>query len=404
MSVHVAYGGAHLFQAGTPAKWRSVALAAFERTAPTPTQLIEHFSIPESLAETVHARLDAVLRSEAALTSLRIDFEDGYGVRPHEEEDAAAEDAARALDAMPAGLALGVRPKSFAPATRARAVRTLRRFFGALRKPPPADFVVTLPKVSSAHDVAIAIGALATIESETGIAPLSLEIMAETPALFSELERRGLVAVHAAAEGRLRSVHFGAYDMLSALGVPGHEQSLAHPFCTPLRLTLARAAAPFELPLYDGATLAMPVGPHKDAAPGSAERAHNDQVVRDAMRVHARHCTDALSLGFAGSWDLHPAQLVPRHIATIAFYLRALPDTQKRLGAFLRNAARATRADQIFDDAASARGLLRFVVRGLEIGALQAADLEELPVPVESLRRLSFDQLVAQPASAQLPR
>lgn len=396
MTPHVAYGGAQLFAAGTAEKWRSLALAAFEEYVPTAETVARRFEVPEALAEKVRERVALQLRDARALASLRIDFEDGYGLRPDEEEDASAERAGQVLAMLtdPPD-ELGIRPKGFAPTTRARALRTLSRFFAALTAPLPEGFVVTLAKVQNAHEVSVAVGALSLLEARHGMAPLAIELMAETPGFFAEIERHGLERLHAAAEGRLRSVHFGAYDMLSALGVAGHTQSLSHPFCTPLRLALARAAAPLELPVYDGATLAMPVAPHRGGALDDTQRTENHTAVLEAMAAHAKSCDAALSLGLAGSWDLHPAQLVPRHIATTAFYLRALAGSQKRLAAFLTNAARATRAGQEFDDAASARGLLRFLARGLSCGALVDADLGELPITVSALRTHSFDELVA---------
>ncbi len=408
-AVHVAYGGAHLVQQGTASKWRQLALRAFETYVPSADVLVHRFDIPAAHAEGVHARVDQTLRHPGALQALRIDFEDGYGVRANDEEDRDAEAAARAVAAMhEAPRSLGIRAKSLALPTRARALRTLSRFFEVLGA-PPREFVVTLPKVQGARDVAMAVGALAALESRFGFEPLGIELMAETPELFAELQKEGLRHVRDAAEGRLRSLHFGAYDMLSALGVPGHEQRLSHPYATPLRLQLAAAAMPLDLPLYDGATLAMPVPTHRGAEPTRAQTEANGEAVLGAMRAHFDNVQDALALGWAGSWDLHPAQLVPRHLATVWSYQRALPIATPRLGAFLANAARATRAEQSFDDAASARGLLRFFVQGLEAGALLPADLTGLPVPADALRSLTFEQLVArvaQPSAAevQLPR
>ncbi|RYG66975.1 phosphoenolpyruvate kinase, partial [bacterium] len=284
MSAHVAYGGAQLFSSGTAEKWRSLALAAFEGYVPTSEILTRRFDVPAELAPRVRTRVAQQLRSTAALSSLRIDFEDGYGARPDEEEDSAAEQAGRAVATLVAPPAeLGIRPKGFAPATRARALRTLSRFLGALAGPLPVGFVVTLAKVQNAHEVSLAVGALGALEAHHGLAPVAIELMAETPGFFAELEQRGLERMHAAAEGRLRSIHFGAYDMLSALGAPGHTQSLAHPFCTPLRLALAQAAAPFELPVYDGATLAMPVPPHRGPSLDETQRRENHAVVLEAM-------------------------------------------------------------------------------------------------------------------------
>ena len=91
---------------------------------------------------------------------------------------------------------------------------------------------------------------------------------------------------------------------------------------------------------------------------------------------------------------------MPRYVATTAFYLHALPATQARLTAFLANAARATRAGLVFDDAASARGLVQFFVRGLDAGMLEPGDLHGLPVSAERLRSATFDELVAASALA----
>ena len=70
------------------------------------------------------------------IEDLRIDFEDGYGHRPDDEEDAAAVDAAAALarsvhdgNAAPFH---GIRFKSFEAPTRRRGLRTLDLFLGEL--------------------------------------------------------------------------------------------------------------------------------------------------------------------------------------------------------------------------------------------------------------------------------
>src|SRR5688500_10947339 len=70
---------------------------------------------------------------------LRIDFEDGYGERGDEEEDEAAESAARALAALDEGVAppfTGIRIRSLEPDTRRRGLRTLVRFLETLGRIP----------------------------------------------------------------------------------------------------------------------------------------------------------------------------------------------------------------------------------------------------------------------------
>ena len=62
--------------------------------------------------------------SSEPVEDLRVDFEDGYGDRPADEEDGHAR-AAGAVWRAPQTRASGLRIKSFEPATRARALRTL---------------------------------------------------------------------------------------------------------------------------------------------------------------------------------------------------------------------------------------------------------------------------------------
>ena len=86
---------------------------------------------------TVYARVVDKLDREP-IEDLRIDFEDGYGPRPDDEEDAAATDAARALRrAVEAGTAppfFGIRFKNLERPTRRRGVRTLDLFIGELAR------------------------------------------------------------------------------------------------------------------------------------------------------------------------------------------------------------------------------------------------------------------------------
>ena len=86
------------------------------------------------------------------IEDLRIDFEDGYGIRPDEDEDAAAVAAAQALAAsIAAGDAApfhGIRVKSFEAPTRRRGVRTLQLFVRTLVEAGGLTdgFVITLPE------------------------------------------------------------------------------------------------------------------------------------------------------------------------------------------------------------------------------------------------------------------
>lgn len=92
--VHVVYGGAHLYTAGTARKLGDLALALIEQWAPDPESLMEVFGLDAPTSRAVHPRLLEKLRKEP-VEDYRIDFEDGFGVRGDAAEDMAAELTAR---------------------------------------------------------------------------------------------------------------------------------------------------------------------------------------------------------------------------------------------------------------------------------------------------------------------
>ena len=106
----------------------------------------EHGPLP--FDEEITARVMEKLAREP-VEDLRIDFEDGYGVRDDAEEDGAAKSAANALRSGDRPAFFGLRIKCLEGPTRRRAIRTLDVFLDALGELPPG-FVVTLPKVSAA--------------------------------------------------------------------------------------------------------------------------------------------------------------------------------------------------------------------------------------------------------------
>ena len=93
--VHTVYGGAHLFCSDTARKLGALALRALEAYAPDATTFAEAIGIPGELAPKVYERVRAKLAREP-VEDFRIDFEDGYGNRPDEEEDGHAVAAATA--------------------------------------------------------------------------------------------------------------------------------------------------------------------------------------------------------------------------------------------------------------------------------------------------------------------
>ena len=118
--VHTVYGGAHLFRADTAAKLGAVARCCLQTYAPTSSDLATVLGLTSAgdIADAVHRRITDKLASEP-IEDYRIDFEDGYGHRSDDEEDAhAAGCAAEIARGMTDGALppfIGFRVKSFEP-------------------------------------------------------------------------------------------------------------------------------------------------------------------------------------------------------------------------------------------------------------------------------------------------
>ncbi|MGH8944121.1 MAG: DUF6986 family protein, partial [Acidimicrobiia bacterium] len=167
--VHTVYGGAHLFSANTAERLGELSLAALDRWAPAPEDLASILDLPELLAGPVHGLVAEKLRREP-VEDFRIDFEDGYGHRPDDEEDGHARSAATELaDGMTAGTLppfTGIRVKSLSGELHRRALRTLDLFVTtAVEKGGhlPPGFTVTLPKIQDVEQVLVLGEALAEL-------------------------------------------------------------------------------------------------------------------------------------------------------------------------------------------------------------------------------------------------
>ena len=93
-AVHTVYGGAHLFTADTARKLGELAKRALDTYAPDADTFAEAIGLRGDLAHKVYERVREKLPREA-VEDFRIDFEDGYGNRPDDEEDGHAVAAAR---------------------------------------------------------------------------------------------------------------------------------------------------------------------------------------------------------------------------------------------------------------------------------------------------------------------
>ena len=364
--VHTAYTPAHVFDAGTVARWGAHAIAALEEFAPAPEDLAGATGLPLGLAGQV---LPLVLDKLAAqpVEDVRIDFEDGYGSRADDVEDAHARAAARALTALlgedGAPSFCGLRCKSLERGTRRRAVRTLEVFLTALLESGralPAGLVITLPKVTSAAQVAAMDVLCLRLEEACGLAypgRLSFEIQVETPQAICDRDGAATIArcVHAAPD-RLIGLHYGTYDYSAALDIAAAYQSPEHPAADYAKAVMQVAAAGTGVRLSDGSVAVQPAG-------------RRDDVVA-AWRLHARLVRRSLERGFYQGWDLHPAQLVSRYAATYGFFRQGLPAAAARLRAYGARAA----AGQ--EEPATARALAGFLSRGLDCGAFTSSEVE----------------------------
>jgi hypothetical protein len=82
----------------------------------------------------------------------------------------------------------------------------------------------------------------------------------------------------------------------------------------------------------------------------------------------------SLERGFYQGWDLHPAQLPTRFLATYAFYRQGLAGASSRLSAYLGTAT----GSGFLDEPATAVALAGFVLRGVECGAVDEAEVRRL--------------------------
>lgn len=406
--VHTVYGGAHLFSADISQKLGAGALRALEQYAPTPAALAQVVNVADDLAERIYPRVVDKLTREP-VEDFRIDFEDGFGSRPDDEEDRYARTAAEAVSAgwiagtLPPGI--GIRIKSLGQELRERSLRTLDLFLtrlldssqGAL----PSSFAITLPKVTAPAHVAALARACDAFERarELDAGSLAIELMVETTqAIFAADSSLALPRLVAEGGGRVRAAHFGTYDYTAALSITAAHQHMAHPACDFAKHVMQVALAGTPVWLSDGATNVMPVGPHRAAAGralSEAERRENTETVHRAWRLQADHIRHSLAGGFYQGWDLHPAQLPVRYATVYAFFLEGLSAASERLRNFVVKAAQATIVGDVFDDAATGQGLLNFFLRAMNCGALaedEAAALSGLTLA--ELRSRSFIKIL----------
>jgi hypothetical protein len=133
---------------------------------------------------------------------------------------------------------------------------------------------------------------------------------------------------------------------------------------------------PLDVRVVDSVTTEIPAPPHPGNELTAQQRNENRDTIQHAWKTHFDNILYSISNGFYQSWDLHPNQLVARFAAVNYFYLGGFEEQAKRLKNYAESAAQATLTGTAFDDAASARGVVNFFLRGLNCGALSNAEVE----------------------------
>lgn len=408
--IHTLYGGAQLYKAETTQRLGELALATFQAFAPTPTELARGVGIRTLgdsawLLDTVHARVKAKLEREA-VEDFRIDFEDGFGVRPDAEEDETAVRAAKELArAMKEGLTppfIGIRIKSFSEEWAKRGARTLELFLDTLLAATagalPPSFVVTLPKVTIPAQPQTLVRLLELLEKRHGLpaGTLRFELMIETTqAVIGPDGYCPMPALLQACEGRCTGAHLGTYDFTASCNITAAYQAMDHSMCDLAKGMMLLSFAGTGVWLSDGATNVMPVPPHRGKALTAEQLEENRAVVHAAWQLSHRHIRHSLEGGFYQGWDLHPGQLPVRYAACYAFFLEGLSSAAERLKNFIDKAAQATLVGDVFDDAATGQGLLNYFLRALNCGAIDVADIEQTGLTAAEVELRSFAKILA---------
>ena len=433
--VHTVYGGANLFKSDTTVKMGDIALKSLQNYAPNFVILAkvlklenhEQFPTLEKDIQALTKKLDAMTEAERkaepawlayavynkmikklqteAVEDFRIDFEDGFGNRPNDEEDAtavtAANELAEGMQNKTISPFIGIRIKPFTEDLKARGVRTLDIFLTTLLTKTngqlPTNFVVMLPKVTIPEQVTAMVRFFEIIENKFNLAPgtLKMETMVEaTQIIMDEEGRNPLMRIVRAGEGRLINAHFGTYDYTASCGITAKYQTMAHPVCDFAHDMTKVALAHTGIFLSDGATNVMPVAPHRGDNLTTEQLIENRDSVHNAWRIGFNHTTHSLINGLYQGWDLNPAQLPMRYAATYNFFLSSYSDAVFRLKTFVERAAISTLTGDIFDDAATGQGLLNFFLKAINCGAITEEEATATGLSLDEIRTRSFYRIL----------
>jgi hypothetical protein len=439
--VHTVYGGAHLFRADTGRRLGQTALRSLDEFAPDFSVFAKAISLPGAdrlpdlpeaaatfartierddeaarkenpsawFACTLYRRVREKLQREP-VEDFRIDFEDGYGKRPDDEEDghaaSVASEVAAGLNSGELPPFLGMRIKPFTEELRERSIRTLDIFLTELVSKTggklPGRFFITLPKVTLPEEVAALADICSRLESALGLeeSSLRIELMIETTqAIFNERGEVNLLPLVTAGRERCVAAHFGTYDYTAGRSITAAYQHMTHLACDFAREVMQVALAGTGIWLCDGATNILPVPSHRAAKGGTPltprQVTENRAAVHHAWKQHFDHIRHSLVNGYYQGWDLHPAQLVTRYAAVYSFFLEGLDAASGRLRNFIEKAAQATLVGEVFDDAATGQGLLNYFLRAINCGAISVEEAQSRTgLTLADLRTASFVKIL----------
>jgi hypothetical protein len=124
--------------------------------------------------------------------------------------------------------------------------------------------------------------------------------------------------------------------------------------------------------MSDGSTNILPVG--------------DPDNVAMAWKLHARLVRRHLERGIYQGWDMHPAQLVTRYLATYAFYRGAFAPAATRLRNYVHQLD-----STVMDEPATARALASVIHRGSVCGALTVDEIETATdLPLSTARDIAL--------------
>jgi len=363
--IHTVYIPGHVYHAGIAGEWGRQAVDAVDAAGGL-DRLVADLGVDEADRAVIAERVTAKLAAEP-IEDLRIDFEDGFGDKGDEAEDAAVVAAANELAAdVAAGTAppfVGIRFKCFEAPTRSRGIRTLDLFVTTLASHGelPAGLILTLPKVTTVEQVEVMVQLVERLEERLGLPAgrLTFEVQVETPQLIVGPDGTAPVAtlLHR-GEGRITGLHYGTYDYSASLGVAAAYQSMEHPAADFAKQVMQVAVAGTGVRLSDGSTNVIPSGDAESAAA--------------AWRLHGRLVRRSLERAYYQGWDLHPAHLPSRFVASYAFFRNGLDGVARRLRNYVEQ-----NTDGFLDEPATARALAGFLVRGVQSGAVSEDELAE---------------------------